>query len=136
MIKSQRTEDNRFSIKCIIMYGALGVLLFSALLFAVSMFCDKFQNVFLYRTYLSKLCLAGSALITGRLASKASKGKRLLNALAGESFLLLFICALGMVFGFPGGGISFLGNVGIMFFGAFAGTVSVHAKKKQRRGKR
>ena len=117
-------------------YGLVGIGLLLALLFASAFLADSYQEVYLRPTLTGKICFALSALTVGFLcAGKARKG-RLIQALIGESVLLLGLLICIPAFGFHVNWISLIVDVVLMLFGAFAGSVLCVRPKRKRRGKR
>lgn len=136
MKRGQKTDDRLLVLRRIALCALSGALILFILLFIAAMMSDKYQNAFIYRVYLSKLCLAVSSYFCGCISAGRAARKRVLHALAGESGVFLAAGILGLVFGFPGGPLAYLSDIGIMLFGAFAGALSVPRRRKQRRGKR
>ena len=85
---------------------------------------------------IAKLCLSVSSVLCALLSAGSSEEKHLLHALSGESILFFLVCIIGIICGFSGGAFSLLIDIGIMLFGAFAGTILCGSGQHKRRGKR
>lgn len=131
----QKDDGIRSGYVRAVIYGcaAFGVALL--LLFFASLLCESYR-VLAEKTRLTAIaCLTISALLCGCLSAGAARENRFPHALAGEGAFLILAVLLGSVFGFHGGWQSILCDVGIMFFGAFAGTIIRSGIRKRRRGK-
>ena len=136
MICRNRGEEAYPAYKRWILCGLLGALVFFALILTLSIICGRWTSVFSYKIYTVRFCLFLSALLCSYISARTATRKRFLNALAGEGILYLVISACAFAF-FDGSGLfPFFIDVGIMFFGAFAGTIIGTVRKKQRSGKR
>ncbi len=136
MICRNRGDDGNPAYKRWILCGLLGVLALFALTLTAALLCGRFIPVFSYKVYTMRICLLLSSLICGCASARTAVQKCFLNALAGEGVLLIAVSACALAFHDGNGAFPYLIDVGIMFFGAFAGTIIGTARKKQRNGKR
>ena len=136
MICRNRGEEVYPAYKRWILCGLLGVLVLFALTLTAAIICVRFASILSYRVYTMRMCLFLSALFCGCASARTAAQKRFLNALAGEGVLLIAVSACTLAFHDGNEAFPYLIDVGIMFFGAFAGTIIGTVRKKQRSGKR
>ena len=114
--------------------GLLGSLVFFALLFTAAFLSDSYSILFTNKAWTARTCLAFGSLVSGWTAAKNASQKRLLNACAGEGVLLLIVFVCVLMFQSEANLISCVLDIGIMFFGAFAGSLFGTARKKLQKG--
>ena len=132
----QKDEGMWYGYARAVIFGIVAFGITLILLFAASLICGRY-HLLVEKTRLTAItCLAVTSLLCGCLCAGTCRVNRFPHALAGEGVFLLLTVLLGLLFGFRGGWQSVLLDIGIMFFGAFAGTIIGTARKKQRSGKR
>ena len=117
-------------------FGLAAVVLLTLLLFLLGMVSDRNQFLIDHSTLTAKASLGMISLLCGWFCAGKRREGRLLSSLTGACVIMLGLFILGAAFGFQGGWSSFLIDIGIVFFGAFASTLLHPSAKRKRRGKR
>ena len=117
------------------LYGILAFGIMLILLFAASLICGRYHPLAEKIRLTAIVCIAVTSLLCGCLCAGTCRVNRFPHALAGEGVFLLLTVLLGLIFGFRGGWQSALLDIGIMFFGAFAGAI-IRGGIRNRRPKR
>ncbi len=136
MVKKEREEGNCRNYRITVVCGCISAVILILLMLASSLLSEKYKILFLRREVTAKICLALSAIICAFLIAKNVKEKRFLYALIGEGVILFTLLLTAIFIGFRSGWISVVFDIGIMLFGAFAGTLLPMNAGIQRKGKR
>lgn len=131
----QRDEGVWYGYARAAIFGIVAFGITLILLFGVSLICGRYHLLAEKNRLTAIACLAVASLLCGCLCAGTCRVNRFPHALAGEGVFFLLTVLLGLIFGFRGGWQSVLLDIGIMFFGAFAGTI-IRGGIRNRRPKR
>lgn len=119
-----------------LLFGVMGAVLFLGLLLTAAILSGKRSEIMELRRPIVKACLLLSAFISGAMAGGRAEQGKLPHALISEGFLFLLLAVTAVVNNSEVPVLSFLIDVMLMLFGAFAGTQLKNKRKNIRRGKR